>query len=108
MHKTRPPAAAAELRPEADNGPIVMLTRSQLRELVEDAVLSALDQYKQGEQPEQATLSGAALAQRIGVSRTKVHHLRHAGMPALKVGETYRFELKKCLEWLRERSNVTG
>ncbi len=110
MRKTRPTAAAAEIYPQPgnDNSPIVMLTTAQLRELMHETVLRALDEYRQGEQPEKATLSGDELSRRIGVSRSKVHHLRHAGMPALKVGETYRFELKACLAWLRERGNVSG
>jgi hypothetical protein len=85
-----------------------MLTRAQLRDLVADAVLCALEQHKQGERPERATLSGAELALRLGVSRSKVHQLRVDGMPSLKLGETFRFELAKCLQWLRERGNVTG
>ena len=110
MRKTRHTAAAAELHPEPgnDNSPIVMLTRAELRALMHDTVLSALEEYKQGERPEKATLGGAELAARIGVSRTKVHHLRHAGMPSLKVGDVYRYELHACLAWLRERGNVAG
>lgn len=110
MRKTRPEAAAAELHPQPgnDNSPIVMLTRAQLRELLHDTVLAALEEYRQGERPEKATLGGAELAAKIGVSRTKVHHLRHAGMPSLKVGDVYRYELAACLAWLRERGNVAG
>ena len=110
MRKTRPIAAAAELhpRPGNDNSPIVMLTTAQLRTLMHDTVIAALDEYKQAEKPEKATLGGAELATRIGVSRTKVHHLRHAGMPSLKVGDVFRYELAACLAWLRERGNVAG
>ncbi len=110
MRKTRPEAAAAELHPQPgnDNSPIVMLTTAQLRALVTDAVIDALAEFRAGEQPEKATLGGSELAKRIGVSRTKIHHLRHAGMPSLKVGDTYRFELKSCLAWLRERGNVAS
>lgn len=106
---TRPTAAAAELRPEVGNdNMLVTMTAGQLRRLVEDAVLSALEEFKQGEQPEQATLSGAELARRLGLSRTRVHHLRHAGMPSIKVGDTFRFELSACLRWLRERSSAAS
>lgn len=110
MRKTRPTAAEAELHspPGNDNNMIVTMTAAQLRDLMHETVLAALDEYKQGESPEKATLGGSELAKRIGVSRTKIHHLRHAGMPALKVGDTYRFELKSCLAWLRERGNVAG
>lgn len=99
-------AAVAELRPARtadEESPVFTLTVRQLRELMQGAALAALEEHKAGERPEQATLSGAELAPRLGVSRTRVHHLRQAGMPAIRIGEVYRYELGPCLAWLRER-----
>jgi hypothetical protein len=109
MRNNATSAAVAQLRPSRpadEETPVVMLTVRQLRELMHGAALAALEEHRAGERPEQATLSGADLAPRLGVSRTRVHHLRQAGMPAIKVGEVYRYELAACLAWLRERGGA--
>ena len=103
MGKTRQMAAVAELRAEVGNdNMLVTLTVGQLREIVCDAVIDGIAQFKAGERPEQATLSGVDLARAVGLSRNAVTRLRKAGMPAIKLGDIHRYELKACMDWLRE------
>jgi hypothetical protein len=109
MRKNATSAAVAELRPAVGSDQsIVMLTTAQLQAIIQNSVIAALAEFKATERPDQATLSGAELAVRLGLSRTRIHHLRQTGMPAIRVGEIYRYELAPCLAWLRERGRDGG
>lgn len=80
----------------------VTLTVDQLRELVRDIVAEALIDLRP-DTSGPATLSGAQMAERIGVSRTTMHSLRVEGCPAIRVGDAYRYEPDRVLTWLRSR-----
>jgi hypothetical protein len=104
--------ADAEVRPQSaktltpnDDGPIVMLTRRQLSELMEDAVISALAEFEAGKTPGPDLLTGAQMATKLGVSRSKLHFLRIEGMPAIRVGTVYKFEPAAVLQYLREKGD---
>lgn len=82
---------------------LVTLTAADLRALVVDAVADVL--------AELAAPSGApelvdapTLARRLSVSRSTVHRMRTAGMPAIRMGETFRFRVADCIAWLEARS----
>lgn len=98
----RKTAAVVPIRAEVDDGtPIVVLSLGQLR-----GVFRELFDQQQAEAiptPQPVTLSGAQLAQRLGVSRTTVHRMREDGCPCFRLGDTFRFELEPVLHWLRGR-----
>jgi hypothetical protein len=108
MRKTRQTAAAAELHPQLDNTMLVQLTVRQLAGIVEGAVLDALDKFETGKAPAPALLSGAEMAIRLGISRTKMHRLREEGCPAVKVGDVFKYLPGRVMSYLEERDNVAG
>lgn len=79
-----------------DEGPIVTMTRSELRGLVREAVAEAM-----GMASGPVLVDKAALAGRLGCSVTHVDSLRRRGMPTVLVGSAVRFEVERCVEWLR-------
>lgn len=82
---------------------IIVTTPDTLRNIVTDAVAEALSASTTSHQSEPALLSGAALAAKLGLSRTSVHRLRLAGAPAVRVGDTYKFSAPKVMQWLETR-----
>jgi hypothetical protein len=108
MRKTQPSlGAVAELRP-ASNQALVILTAQQLEELIEAKMLDVLDRFEHGKSPSPELLSGAAMALKLGISRTKMHRLREQGCPAVKVGDIFKFVPGKVMLWLEGRSDVAG
>jgi hypothetical protein len=51
-------------------------------------------------------VNGTELCRLISVSRTTLHRLRVEGMPAIPVGDTFRYEPVACLNWLRNRNST--
>jgi hypothetical protein len=51
-----------------------------------------------------ALLDRSDIARRLGVSPSTVDRLRREGMPATFVCSSPRFELDRCLDWLRAHS----
>ncbi len=84
-----------------DSTPIVVLSLGQLREALRD--LAEEREAVAIPTPEPITLSGAQLAQRLGVSRTTVHRMREDGCPCFRLGDSWRFELEPVMAWLRGR-----
>lgn len=84
--------------------PLALLTATQLRELVADAVAGALASFEAGRAPEPDLVSSVEMARRLCVSRTKLHRLRLAGCPAVRVGDTYRYRPSTVLAWLEEQT----
>lgn len=108
--KTRQHSAVTELHPQSakvlsptDSAPSVTLTRAELRELVTEAVISALAEFKAGEQPVPDLLTGAQMAAKLGISRTSLHRLRVDGCPAVQVGDVYKFEPSAVMAHLRRQ-----
>jgi hypothetical protein len=97
--------ARAELRflpariPPASAPTVVVTTPEALRELVREAVTEALP----SPEPAPALLDRRALAAALACCTDKIDQLRREGMPVVKLGDSPRFELQRCLEWLRAR-----
>lgn len=80
--------------------PAFTLTIGELGALVREQVAEAL-----GRPAPRAPLllDREALAEALGCSSSLVDKLRRQGMPTLKFGESPRFELDRCLEWIRKQ-----
>lgn len=87
------------------SGPmLVQLSADDLRALVVDAVAEALRE-RFAERPTEAALLGPGpMAARLGVSRTTLHRLRLDGCPAVRLGDSWKYEPTTVLDWLRARS----
>ena len=48
-------------------------------------------------------ISSAELSNYLGVTMQTLYNWRNAGMPAIKAGGRYRYELEKVMQWLREK-----
>jgi hypothetical protein len=88
----------------SDEALLVTLRVADLRQLVQDAVIDALAEFRAGAAPQPELLSGAAMAARLGVSRTTMHRLRLDGCPAVRVGDVYRYRPAIVMAWLESRS----
>lgn len=66
---------------------------ARLRRAVADVV---------GERPAPtALLDGHELARELRCSERQIRRLRALGMPAIRLVESYRYELDACIAWLR-------
>jgi hypothetical protein len=81
---------------------IVVVSPEDLAALVQDAVARALAEAREDAAP--ALLDRSDIARRLGVSPSTVDRLRREGMPATFVCSSPRFELDRCLDWLRAHS----
>lgn len=43
------------------------------------------------------------LAEYIGVTKHTIYVWRNEGMPAIKIGKFYRYELEEVMTWLKNR-----
>lgn len=97
---------AHRLADDDDQQMLVQLRKCDLRELIADtvaeAVADALDDMKRNREPD--LLTGKQMAEKLGVSRSKLHHLRVEGAPCVRVGDTYKFAPGEVMAWLRARS----
>jgi hypothetical protein len=82
---------------------VVVLTPEALTALVKSAVCEAL--AEQREDPEPPLLDRNGLAKALGCSPSQVDRLRRGGLPCVRLGDVPRFELARCLEWLRQCDN---
>ena len=94
----------APARTTADGAMLVTLTVAELCELLREAVLEALAEQGAGAAPAPLLVGPAELARLLDCSRTTIHRLRTQGMPAVAIGDGFRFESAACLAWLRERT----
>lgn len=90
-------AGAAELCPLDPNQPIYTLTVAQLLAQLER--IAERDPSPAESPP--LLVTGSRLAELCSVSRATVHRWRQRGMPAIQVGDEYRYEPAACLAWLR-------
>lgn len=73
----------------------------QLAVRVADLVMAALAEYDEGKRATPDLLSGQQMADKLGVSRTKLHKLRGEGCPSVKVGDIFKYEPAAVLDWLK-------
>lgn len=98
--------AVARLRPlptppSSDQRLLVTLSVQELQEFIRVAVSEVIAEARP---PERVLLSGSELGMRLGCSRATVHRLRREGMPSVKLGDTFKFELDTVVSWLRRGS----
>jgi hypothetical protein len=87
---------------EAESLPgVAVLTAEQLRAVVRDAVEAALNERLQPTEPRPELVDGVTLAARLGVSRATVYRLRLRGLPAVPVGDVFRYRVADAVAWLR-------
>jgi hypothetical protein len=82
------------------DAPSVTLTRGELGALVEAAVERVVT-ARAAERP--LLLDREGLASALGCSSSHIDKLRRQGLPTLKFGESPRFEVDRCLEWIRKQ-----
>lgn len=99
------PGRAKHLREAAaanDTGAAFTLTRGELAALVSSAVGEALER---GAPTRVRLLDRAGAAAALSCSPATVDKLRRAGMPCVYLGDSPRFDVETCVEWLRERGH---
>jgi hypothetical protein len=88
--------------PDNDTAPAFTVTRGELAGLVGEAARAAVREALGQGMPAPPLLDREALALSLGCSSSLVDKLRRQGMPHLRLGDSPRFELDRCLEWLRK------
>lgn len=48
-------------------------------------------------------ISSAELSDYLGVTTQTLYNWRNTGMPTIKVGAQYRYELEEVMQWLQDR-----
>ena len=81
-----------------DTAPAFTVTRGELSALVTEAVALALSAHEG--RPKPALLDREGLAAVLGVSSGMVDKLRRRGLPHYRIGDSPRFDLDACLEWI--------
>jgi hypothetical protein len=84
--------------PDNDNAPAFTVTRGELGRMVREAVEGALAER----QAPPALLDREGLGLALGCSSSQVDKMRRAGMPCVRIGDSPRIELERCLGWLRK------
>jgi hypothetical protein len=84
---------------------VTVLTSEQVAQLAYDAALAALAEFAADRAPPPELVDGVAMARLISVSRATLHRLRVAGMPAIPVGETFRYRPAAVISWLEQRGS---
>jgi hypothetical protein len=79
---------------------VIVTTPQALATLVRDAVSEALSQVYDNGRP--LLLDRTSAASALGVGTSSVDRFRKAGMPCVLVGDTPRFIIDECLDWLRQ------
>jgi hypothetical protein len=84
----------------------VMVAPEQLAELVRRAVEDAFAAQQQDVSPRFLDRNGIAKA--LGIGLATVDRFRKLGMPTVLVGDSPRFVLDECFEWMRATRRVEG
>jgi hypothetical protein len=79
---------------------LAVVTVEQLRAVVREAVACELAERAAAHVVAPELVDGRALTAMLSVSRTTLHRLRVAGMPAVPVGDTFRYRPSAVLAWL--------
>lgn len=83
---------------------VVVLTAAQLRELVRDAIVEALESQK--DDPSPLLLDRNGIARALGLSTSSIDKLRKQGLPSIRVGDVPRFIAGDCIAWLRSNDEA--
>lgn len=89
-----------------DRVDLVVLTRAQLETLLHRVVELYVTASPTPREPE--LVDGTEMCRLITVSRTTLHRLRLRGMPAIPVGDTFRYRPAAVLAWLEAQGAGTG
>jgi hypothetical protein len=81
----------------------VVLTAEQVAQLAHDAAAEALAEFAADRAPAPELVDGPTMGRLISVSRATLHRLRVAGMPAIAVGDTFRYRPAAVIAWLEQR-----
>lgn len=95
-------AAVGASPPQNDNQPAFTVTRGELVVMVRAAASLAVREALSDGLPTPALLDREGLSIALGCSGGMVDKLRRRGMPHLRLGDSPRFELERCLEWIRK------
>lgn len=90
------PAAANDIPP----GATIVTTAEQLSHIVRTEILAAREESPARAAEGPRLLTRAELADALRVSQGMIDVLRRRGMPFRKIGDSPRFELGKCLDWI--------
>lgn len=94
--------AVANDRAANDTAPAFTVTRGELAALVREAAAAAVAEALGNGLPTAQLLDRGALSLALGCSPSLVDKMRQRGMPHLRLGDSPRFELERCLEWIRK------
>jgi len=81
---------------KAEGEPAFTVTRGELKQMVREAVASALDVRP-------VLVDKSTLAKCLQCSPAHIDNLRKVGLPTVRVGESPRFDVEAVLAWLRSR-----
>jgi hypothetical protein len=81
----------------------VVLTAEQVTQLAYQAAAAALAEFTADQGPAPELVDGVTMGRLIAVSRATLHRLRVAGMPAIAVGDTFRYRPAVVIAWLEKR-----
>lgn len=79
---------------------IVVVTADQLMGIVRGAIEAAVAELRQDASP--TLLDRSAIARQLGVGTSTLDRLRREGLPCILIGDSPRFEVASCIEWLRQ------
>lgn len=95
---------AGSARCEGQAAAVVVVGPDQLAEIVRSVVLDVL-----GERDSRSTRDGLLdskeLRQALNISRSTLGRLKSKGLPFIKVLDADRYDLKECVQWLREQTS---
>lgn len=80
--------------------PVIVVTPEQLAELLRGTIETALAEQRPEAAP--VLLDRAGVAQRLSIGTTTVDRLRREGMPCVFIGDSPRFDLAECVDWIRQ------
>jgi len=89
--------------PGDDSAPAFTLTVSELGALMREAAAEAV---AAAPSPTPSLLDREGLSLALGCSGSMVDKLRRQGIPHIRLGDSPRFELERCLEWLRQKEGA--
>jgi hypothetical protein len=83
--------------------PLILASFEQIAAMLREVLEQVL--ADQREDPACLLLDRNGIAKALGCSPSQIDRLRRLGMPFIRLGDVPRFELARCLEWLRQRQD---
>jgi len=81
---------------------LIILTAHEASEFIRESIREALIEQAPME-PLPALLDRNEIARQLSVATSTLDRLRREGLPCVMIGNSPRFELSACLEWIRAR-----